>query len=95
MFTKALIAICILTACSFGADGECSNEYYTACGSDDECCSPMQCWNGGDPYHCQVSCIWDWECKTKDLKEKFGDMHCLQTDIFGFCRQTGNDQEVT
>ena len=86
MFTKALIAAFTLATCAYGSEDECKSEYYASCGAVGECCAPMKCWNGGDPYHCQVSCWFDWECKRKELKEKFGDMYCEQVDIAGFCR---------
>ena len=93
-FKSIATMACMLTASigsqieffNFEEAPQCLSEYYASCGIDDECCAPMACWNGGDPYHCQVSCWWDWQCKTKEMKEKYGDLTCVQTDIAGFCR---------
>ena len=86
MFTKTLIAAFFLATCSYGADENCLSEYYASCGMGDTCCGQMDCWNGGDPYHCQISCWSDRQCQTEAIKEQYGDLICVQTDIAGFCR---------
>ena len=63
MFTKALVAACIVAVSSFAADAEnCLSEYYSDCSSVGQCCGQMECWNGGDPWHCQVLCWSKHDC---------------------------------
>ena len=87
MLTKFGVAVLFAT----GISAECTTEYMASCGSVDDCCAPMSCWNGGNPWHCQIGCFFDFQCKTKEVKELYGDMYCGDLDVYGgFCRHTAS-----
>ena len=100
MFNKALTVASLFAASSFAAqttpamnilsfassDETCLSEYYAPCGMYDTCCDGMQCLNGGNPYHCQYSCMFANGCQHHD--PKYGELYCADLSVYGgFCRQ--------
>ena len=84
MFTKLTIAATALLTTQISA--ECSTDYYASCGSVDDCCAPLQCLNGGDPYHCQLDCFTENGCEK--WEDTYGPMYCADLSVYGgFCRQ--------
>ena len=99
MFNKALIVASIFAANSQAdftpakssfeslADStNCLADYLQECHSAGDCCAPMLCLAGGNPWHCQTICFADSDCD--QYKELYGPMYCTDLGIYGGqCRQ--------
>ena len=90
MLTKVLIAaafnILVSSSQVLGGDESCKSVYNAPCTAVGQCCSPMECYHGGDPYHCQVTCWSEDGCG--QYRDYYGEMTCegLTDHLSGFCK---------